>query len=297
MPHPQNNDSAANSCDSRFPRRGGNAPGNHRVPSQPRRPQIRAARPHPLSEVLAGGWPIVTEWTRLVKPAAERTSARQRAALKQLLTIYYAPICAYIAFYVKHFGPNPHHNPEDLAHRFVESCLLGKKSFRTARRERGSFRNWLKKVLRNFVIREWKVASRLRTLQEGPGFPDSIPDETSESAEAVLDDAWARTVLSRAEARHRALFADMEHSVEYKLIFNYLRSRQDEQRRMEELAEALGVSNGTARTRVTRFRDKFCSLIVEEVCNYVLDQEHLEEEMKTWFAPCWKRIQRARRDT
>jgi DNA-directed RNA polymerase specialized sigma24 family protein len=77
-------------------------------------------------------------------------------------------------------------------------------SFSSASRERGSFRKWLKKVLRNYVIQEWKKARRVRTLQQGPGYPDVFPDDASWTAEEVLDQAWARAVLARAEARHRA---------------------------------------------------------------------------------------------
>jgi DNA-directed RNA polymerase specialized sigma24 family protein len=243
------------------------------------------------------GWPNQTDWTNVVEPAGKSRSARQRRALNQLLTIYDTPICAYITTCVKHFGPNPLHDPNDLSQRFVEFCLDGKMSFRSANRDRGSFRNWLKKVLRNFVIREWKNAQGIRTRQQGPDYPAMFPDDASRTAEEVLDHAWARTVLARAEARHRASCIDVRGGAEYDLIFRYLSAASTDQGGMQYLAEALGASNAAARTRVTRFRDKFCKLILDEVQNYVLDQQHLEEEMKTWFAPCWKRIQRGRKDT
>ena len=236
-----------------------------------------------------------TLWTKVIKPAGDPNSAEQRTALEQLLKIYDSLIRNHIALVFYPYGRNRRHSEEDLAQIFITRCLAGEQSFATADREKGSFRGWLKTVLKNFVIRQLRIAHAEPEQPGGAEYPDEpqsrhIDDELSR----LFDEEWVRTVLARVRSRHRAEYDEIGNAHAYDLIFGSASGNRDDLKSMEELARALKTTVGAAKTRVSRFRDRFCELILDEVRNYVLDEDHLEEKMSHWFTPCWRRHNRSR---
>jgi DNA-directed RNA polymerase specialized sigma24 family protein len=235
-------------------------------------------------------WPVKTLSTEVVTPAGWSTSPEQRAALGKLLEIYHEPIRAFIAGYIRNRGPNPIHSPDDLANMFVQECLEGKRSFASVDRTLGTFRAWLKQVLRRFVIEQWKAASR---EQHRPASSlDELADTGTREPDEIVDREFVRVVMAKARSRHRAPYIERGAEDEYTLIFGWLSDGRTSRRSMEELAATLKRTVGAAKTCLTRFRDKFCELILDEVRQIVRNQEDLESEMKECFLPCWQRLER-----
>jgi DNA-directed RNA polymerase specialized sigma24 family protein len=236
-------------------------------------------------------WPVKTLWTEVVTPAGWSTSPEQRAALGKLLEIYNEPIRAFIAGYVRTRGQNPIHSADDLTNMFVQECLEGKRSFASVDRTLGTFRGWLKQVLRRFVIEQWKAASREQ--HRSVSSLDELADSGSGEPDEIIDREFVRIVMTKARSRHRAPYVERNAEDEYALIFGWLSDNRTSRPSMEELAVALERTVGAAKTCLTRFRDKFCELILEEVRQIVRNQEDLESEMKECFLPCWQRLERS----
>src|SRR5438876_8794663 len=96
-----------------------------------------------------------THWS-VVLMAGQADSSQANEALEKLCRTYWYPLYAY----VRRQGNSPE-DAQDLTQIFF-SRLLEKDYFAKADRDRGKFRTFLLRSLKNFLINEWKRAGRVK---------------------------------------------------------------------------------------------------------------------------------------
>src|SRR5881628_1885337 len=119
-----------------------------RVPPEPDIPSNTAPRTDPV--VFA-----TTHWS-VVLAAGHSLAADADAALEKLCRTYWYPLYAF----ARRQGNGPE-DAQDLTQDFF-ARLLEKNYFAKADPERGKFRTFLLRSLKNFLVNEWKRAGRLK---------------------------------------------------------------------------------------------------------------------------------------
>src|SRR6266567_6773880 len=144
----------------------------------------------------------------MVKGAANTTSPEAQQALESLCRAYWEPIYAFI----RSTGKSPH-DAEDLTQKFFMH-LLQNNRLGHATPEKGKFRFFLQRAIKNFLVDDWR---RLPALERSGGLLE-IDAEQGENRyrhepadrldpEKIFQRVWARKVMDLAMARLRAEFA------------------------------------------------------------------------------------------
>ena len=221
-----------------------------------------------------------THWS-VVLAAGESDATRAHAALEELCRTYWFPLYAY----VRRRGSDPH-EAQDLTQEFFLR-LLDKQSLRLADSSRGKFRSFLLTSLKNFLINEWEKA---RAGKRGGGravqpleFDDAERRYMAEPAsdltpEKLFEKRWAVAVVERAQARLRE-----EHAAANKLsLFEHLKEQVwgDRVNAYGELAARLNMTEGALRIAAHRMKERFRTLLREEVAHTAASAEEIDDELR-----------------
>src|SRR3989442_3158752 len=146
-----------------------------------------------------------THWS-VVLMAGQADSPQANEALEKLCRIYWYPLYVY----VRRQGNSPE-DAQDLTQIFF-SRLLEKNYFAKADRDRGEFRTFLLRSLKNFLVNEWKRAGRLKrggdlTLLS---FDANVAEERyageqidESNPDAAYEQRWAVTLIEHGLATLR----------------------------------------------------------------------------------------------
>ena len=201
----------------------------------------RSAEPSPAQ--AAGD----TRWTLILR--AQGHGPQARAALGELIGRYEPSVLLVIR---SHAYP-PTFKPEELKQEFFAG-VLKRGDVATLQPERGSFRGWLYRAVRNFIKNEWdryfakgNPDSRIDPYDLeniSPASPDRDPEQ------AYLRSIAEDTVL-HALARHRNETAD---KAMFDAFSRFLPGPQLDHVKLGALAKALGVNRGNLATRISRLK-------------------------------------------
>ncbi len=222
-----------------------------------------------------------TQWTMILHAQGEDSQAA-RDALARLCRTYWFPLYAF----VRRRGHSPE-DAEDLTQEFF-ARLLRCNWIEDARRERGRFRSFLLAALKHFLANEW---DRARASKRGGGqVPVSLNDTNAEgryqlepadtmSADRIFERRWAMTLLDGVMARLRA-----EHVAAGKTEFyNQLKPCLIGARASApyaEIAARLGMSEGAVKVAVHRLRQRYRTLLREEISQTVTGPDEVDEELR-----------------
>lgn len=123
-----------------------------------------------------------TLWSTIVR-VQQGDEAIRRAALERLTNRYYQPILCCVK---SHWRPNWPEAAEDVAHDFLYKRLLTDAFFRDLGPEKGRFRAFIKRSIRNYIsekIKEWNAGKR------GGGQAPVSLDETGPDGNPIYDPA------------------------------------------------------------------------------------------------------------
>lgn len=221
-----------------------------------------------------------TQWT-LILQAAEVDGPLSMQALEQLCRRYQPPLLAY----ARGFGLKEH-DAQDMTQSFFEH-LLEKNLPARANRELGRFRSFLLVSLRNFMSVTHRNATRER--RGGPAAQHiSIEDElhqlpesmvTDSSAANAFDRQWAHTLLQISIDRLEVEQSAQGHGERFALVRPLLLSTDARDEVIAALIQNHGMSDGSARTMLSRLRARFRDLVREEVTRVVNDPAEVDEEI------------------
>jgi RNA polymerase sigma-70 factor (ECF subfamily) len=195
-------------------------------------------------------------------------------AFERLYRTYWAPLCAQ----ARRFGV-PVDDVEDVVQELFTS-LLRSGTIERADRHRGRFRSYLLGALRNHLSHR---RAHSQALKRGGG-EDARPIEEHDAVQPAADardfDAeWAHALLVEALRRFQS---EEQHSEESRASFAVLgpTALGEEEFACAEAAHRLGISAAAVKSRVFRLRQRFHSIVREEVLRTVTSEAECDEELR-----------------
>ncbi len=232
-----------------------------------------------------GGRFTTTHWS-LVLAAAGGKDARGGEALDRLCQVYWYPLYAF----VRRQGHAPH-DAQDLTQEFFLR-LLDKDFLADIDRSKGRFRSFLLAALKHFLSKQW---ARGKALKRGGGrtllpldtlsAEDRYRREPQDNAtpERLFERRWALALLDQVLSR----LSKEYDSARKRAVFEQLQGCLTGDRDLlpyAELAARLGMTEGAVKVAVHRLRQRYRSVLRQEIAETVADPAEIDDEIRQLFA-------------
>jgi RNA polymerase sigma factor (sigma-70 family) len=220
-----------------------------------------------------------THWS-VVLAAGDSASPASREALEQLCRRYWLPVYTF----VRHRG-HDHAEAEDLTQGFFEQ-LIQKQLAGRADPKRGRFRNFLLKVLTQFLSDARK--QRCRIKRGGESRPLSLNESTAHQAvcstlepgpEIAYLRKWALATLNEVLDLLKGEWDTAGKSVMFETLNPYLQGECGLPH-YAEVARTLGMTEGSVKTTVHRLRQRYRELLRGVVAQTVADPAEIDDEIR-----------------
>ena len=222
---------------------------------------------------------VTTRWS-VVLAAQDKSSPNSAAALETLCRAYWYPLYAY----VRGLGRSPH-DAQDLTQEFF-ARLLAQDWLRVVLPEKGRFRTFLLVAMKRFLANEWhRDMAQKRGAGNTPLSLDSEKAEHRFAAEPPLtpdelyERRWAMTLLDEALKRLRHDFTRTGRKREFEGLKEWLTAERGSIP-YEQIATALGTTEGAARVAVHRMRKQFRQFFRETIAETVEAAGDVDAEMR-----------------
>lgn len=223
-----------------------------------------------------------THWS-VVLAAGQSGAPGAEQALETLCRSYWRPIYAYI----RHRGHDPY-AAQDLTQEFF-GWLLQKEAIARADRAQGKFRTFLLTLLDNFLVDEYRKATRQK---RGGGQPllsleaqaaEEIYKQTQPAGQLppdkVYDRHWALSLIERALNTLRNEYVATGRTAVFDALKDVLWGH-DAAQPYAQMAGLLGLSEGALKVAAHRLRKRCAQLLRTEVAQTVADPADVEEELR-----------------
>jgi RNA polymerase sigma factor (sigma-70 family) len=225
-----------------------------------------------------------THWSVVLEAQGESPAAQE--ALEKLCRTYWRPIFAFL----RRHGIPPE-EAEDITQGFFAE-LLERRSLSAVRKEKGRLRSFLLGGLKYFLANEER---RTMAVKRGKG-QRPIPLEElragkqieTEPADPMTPDQiyerrWALTVLERVLSRLKDEYLAADNAALFDSLKQLLPDEPGSPSQAE-IAARLGMSENAARQAFYRFRQRYQSLLREEIANTVATPGDIEDELRHLIA-------------
>src|SRR6266480_4616009 len=225
-----------------------------------------------------------THWSVVLEAQSESPAARE--AMENLCRIYWRPIYDF----VQRQGIGPE-EAKDITQGFFAD-LLEHKSLTAVRREKGRLRSYLLGALKHFLADERR---RAMAIKRGKGqrlipLEELSADERTEmepadpvTAEQIYERRWASTVLERV----LDLLKNEYGAAGNAMLFDSLKQLLPDEPgspSQGEIATRLGMTDNAVRQAFYRFRQRYQSLLREEIAHTVATAGDVEDELRHLIA-------------
>ena len=225
-----------------------------------------------------------THWSIVVEAQGESPAAQK--ALENLCRIYWRPIYSF----VQRQGTAPE-EAEDVTQAFFAD-LIEHKSLTAIRREKGRFRSYLLGALKYFVADERRRAMAIKRGKGQRPIPleelsvdERLKMEPTDpvTAEQIYERRWASTVLERV----LSLLKDEYVAADNAALFDFLKQLLPDEPgspTQADIAGQLGMTANAVRQAFHRFRQRYQSLLREEIAHTVATPGDVEDELRHLIA-------------
>jgi RNA polymerase sigma-70 factor (ECF subfamily) len=225
-----------------------------------------------------------THWS-IVREAQGESPAAQEA-LEKLCRTYWRPIYSFVRR--QGIGPT---DAEDLTQGFFAS-LLEHRNLNAVRKEQGRLRSYLLGALKYFLGEERRRAmaikrgkgQRLIPLEElRAGERVGLEPADAVTAELLYERRWAFTVLDRV----LNLLKDEYQIADNLVLFDSLKQLlpgEPDAPPQKDVAAQLGMTENAVRQAFYRFRQRYQSLLREEIAHTVATPGDIEDELRHLIA-------------
>jgi RNA polymerase sigma factor (sigma-70 family) len=222
-----------------------------------------------------------THWTVVLAARAGDGTVAQDA-LASLCSTYWYPLYAF----VRRQGSSPQ-EAEDLTQEFFCRFLEGQ-ALNSAQPTAGKFRSFLLACLKNFLANERERAQAQR--RGGGRVPMPLDGGDSETRyalepadpltpEAIFERRWAFAVVEQTMNALRREYASPEKRELFQALQGFLPGGQGDASKAQ-LADKRGVSIGAIDVAIHRLRQRFGSLLREQVARTVSSGADVQEEIR-----------------
>ena len=225
-----------------------------------------------------------THWSVVLTAQGESPAAEE--ALEKLCRIYWRPIYSF----VRRQGVGTA-EAEDITQGFFAQ-LLERRSFGAVRKEKGRLRSFLLASLKYFLADEQR---RAMAIKRGKGqrlipLEELRADERTDmepadpmTAEMIYERRWALTVLERVINRLKNEYRAAGNAA----LFDSLKQLLPDEPgapSQAEIATRLGMTENAIRQAFYRFRQRYQSLLREEIAHTVATPGDIEDELRHLIA-------------
>lgn len=226
-----------------------------------------------------------THWS-VVLSASDGDSQRAGQALERLCRTYWAPLYAFL----RREG-RTEADAQDLVQGFFAS-LLARQSFAGLDRERGKFRSFLLKSLKNFLANEH---DRTRALKRGGGvtfvpWDEAAAENTFRSArtdsmspDLAFEKSWALTLLNQVLDQLRQEYSGAGKAGLFEELQVYLTGDKGDAP-CAETAARLNLGESALKMSIQRLRRRYGDLLRAEIAHTVSTPQEIDEEFRALFA-------------
>jgi RNA polymerase sigma factor (sigma-70 family) len=230
---------------------------------------------------------VTTRWS-LVLSAANSESEEQeaRGALDELCRTYWRPVFSFV--FRRGYSMA---DAQDLTQDFFV-MILQRGWLRNADPNRGRFRSLLLTSLQNFLMNaakrnrrhkrggEMKFISWDDWMAEAPSQLSNTDDALNLlSPERLFDLRWAMTVVEQALRRLREECENKGRLRLFRTLSSHLTAERDEVS-YSNLATTLGIAETAVKKQLHNLRQRYRSLLRDEVANTVANPAEVEDEIR-----------------
>jgi RNA polymerase sigma-70 factor (ECF subfamily) len=213
---------------------------------------------------------------------AQGESPAAQEALEKLCRTYWRPIYAFL----RRQGIGPE-EAEDLTQGFF-ALLLERRDLNAVRKEKGRLRSYLLVSLKNFLADEHRRAmaikrgkgQRLIPLEELRSSEGLDPEPADPwTAERIYERHWASTVLEQVLSRLKDEYKTAGNAT----LFDSLKQLLPDEPgapSQADIAAQLGMNENAVRQAFHRFRQRYQSLLREEIAHTVATPGDIEDELR-----------------
>jgi RNA polymerase sigma factor (sigma-70 family) len=225
-----------------------------------------------------------THWSVVLEAQSESPAAQK--ALEKLCHIYWRPIYSF----VQRQGIGPE-EAKDITQGFFAD-LLEHRSLTAVRRDKGRFRSYLLGALKHFLADERRRAMAIKRGKGQPLIPleelsadERVGMEPTDpvTAEQIYERRWASTVLERVLNRSK----DEYRAAGNAALFDSLKQLLPDEPgapSQADIAVQLGMTENAVRQAFYRFRQRYQSLLREEIAHTVATPGDIEDELRHLIA-------------
>jgi RNA polymerase sigma factor (sigma-70 family) len=225
-----------------------------------------------------------THWSVVLEARGESPAAQE--ALEKLCRIYWRPIFSFL----RRQGIR-REEAEDITQGFFVE-LLERGSLSAVRKEKGRLRSFLLGGLKYFIANEER---RAMAVKRGKGqrlipLDEFRADDRSEiepadpvTAEMIYERRWALTVLERVLSRLKNEYLAADNARLFDSLKELLPDEPDSPSQAE-IAARLGMTENAIRQAFYRFRQRYQSLLREEIAHTVATPGDIEDELRHLIA-------------
>jgi len=225
-----------------------------------------------------------THWSVVLEAQGESPAAQE--ALERLCRMYWRPIYSF----VRRQGVAPE-EAEDLTQGFFAQ-LLERGSLGAVRKEKGRLRSYLLGALKYFLADERR---RSMAIKRGKGqrlipLEEIRADERIEmepadpvTAEMIYERRWALTVLEQVLDRLKNEYRTAGNAALFDSLKQLLPDEPGSPSQAE-IAAHLGMAENALRQAFYRFRQRYQSLLREEIAHTVATPGDIEDELRHLIA-------------
>ncbi len=224
---------------------------------------------------------VTTSWTQVLA-AREAPSSESRQALEGLCKAYWYPLYAFVRR--QGYGPE---ESRDLTQGYFAQ-LLEKDYLEDFDPSLGRFRVFLQASVKNFLSKErdkthaWKRGGHSQVVSldneevEGRYRYEPVDQLTPEE---IFERRWALTLLERVMERLRKELSEASRAEEFEKLKGFL-TGDGPKVPYRQVALELRTSEEAVKTSVHRLRQRFGTLLRQEIAETVSKPEEIDDEIR-----------------
>lgn len=220
-----------------------------------------------------------TRWS-LVRRAGAKSNLAARAALAELFSLYWEPLYCFL----RRRGQQPDNAADHVQGYFTH--LLERDAIQQADPDRGRFRTFLLTTLQHYIGHE--VEKQQAQKRCGGKLLESLDFVHAESvyqrepidnmtAERLFERRFALKLLDQTLETLRTEYVDRGKTNVWQALHPLLTGAG---KPYSELASELKVSESAIKVAVHRMRERFGTLLRQEICRTVEEESEVDEELR-----------------
>lgn len=227
-----------------------------------------------------------TAWGMVERARADAPEIRQEG-LESLARHYWKPVYHYLRV----AWARPNEDAKDLAQAFF-LWLTDRQALRGYEPERGSFRAFLKSLLRHFVQHHDEALDRLKRgggqtflpLYTEDGTPAAVADPKAAEPDLVFEREWRRALMATAVEQVRRRLENSGHGAKFRAFEEYtLNAEAGERPTYADVAARLHLKEQEVKRHLEDVREEIRGEIRVQLARTIDRPEELQEEWNAFF--------------